>query len=73
MFGIKFNGNFDLRRILTDYGFNGHSLRKDFPISGFKELYFDDSNKRLLGEAIQLTQELRIFAFQNNIKLQNLC
>lgn len=66
MFGIKFNGNYDLRRILTDYGFSGHPLRKDFPLSGFKELYYDDSSKRIIVEPIQLAQELRIFTFQRH-------
>jgi NADH:ubiquinone oxidoreductase subunit C len=64
MFGIKFNNNLDLRRILTDYGFHGHPLRKDFPLSGFKEVYYDDSSKRIIFEPVELAQELRIFTFQ---------
>lgn len=67
MFGIKFNNNFDLRRILTDYGFNGHPLRKDFPLSGFKEIYYDDSSKRIIFEPVELAQEFRVFTFQKRI------
>ena len=64
MFGIKFNNNLDLRRILTDYGFNGHPLRKDFPLSGFKEIYYDDSSKRIIFEPVEMAQEFRVFTFQ---------
>lgn len=66
MFGIKFNGNTDLRRILTDYGFSGHPLRKDFPLTGFREIYYDDSHKRILHEPVEMAQELRIFSFKYN-------
>jgi len=65
MFGIKFYGNSDLRRILTDYGFKGHPLRKDFPLTGFNEIYYDDSIKRLAYEPVEMAQEMRIFSFQN--------
>ena len=66
MFGIKFNNNLDLRRILTDYGFNGHPLRKDFPLSGFKEIYYDDSSKYIVFEPVEMAQELRVFTFQKH-------
>jgi NADH-quinone oxidoreductase subunit C len=66
MFGINFIGNNDLRRILTDYGFQGHPLRKDFPLSGFHEVYYDDSYKRLLYESVELSQEYRTFNFRND-------
>jgi NADH-quinone oxidoreductase subunit C len=65
MFGIFFRYNKDMRRILTDYGFVGHPLRKDFPLSGYVELFYDDSRKRLLYEKISLAQEYRFFSFSN--------
>jgi len=64
MYGIFFNGHEDLRRILSDYGFEGHPLRKDFPINGFLELRYDDVKKRILSEPIQVTQEFRFFDFR---------
>jgi NADH:ubiquinone oxidoreductase subunit C len=67
MFGITFNSNSDLRRILTDYGFHGHALRKDFPLSGFKEIYYDDSSKRIIFELVEMAQELRVFGVQRRI------
>ena len=66
MFGIKFNNNLDLRRILTDYGFNGHPLRKDFPLIGYKEIYYDDSSKYTTFEPVEMAQELRMFQFQHH-------
>ena len=63
LFGIYFDGNEDLRRILTDYGFDGHPLRKDFPLTGFVELRYDDEQKRVVYEPVQLTQEFRRFDF----------
>jgi len=63
MFGIYFIGHNDLRRILSDYGFEGYPLRKDFPVNGFLELRYDDSRRRILYEPLQVTQEFRIFDF----------
>lgn len=63
MFGIFFSGHPDLRRILTDYGFEGHPLRKDFPLTGYTEVRYDDSEKRVITESLELTQEFRYFDF----------
>lgn len=72
MYGIYFEQHPDLRRILTDYGFEGFPLRKDFPLSGFKEVRYDDSQKRVVFEPIEMTQEFRIFNFNNPWNKQNL-
>lgn len=63
MYGILFTGNPDLRRLLTDYGFDGHPLRKDFPLTGYVEVRYDDAKKRVVYEPVQLTQEFRSFDF----------
>ena len=65
LFGILFDGHPDLRRILTDYGFDGHPLRKDFPMTGFVEVRYDDQEKRVLYEPVRLNQEFRKFDFMS--------
>lgn len=63
MYGIMFDGNHDLRRILTDYGFDGHPQRKDFPLTGYVEIRYDDSQKRVIYEPVKLSQAYRNFDF----------
>ena len=65
MYGVMFAGHPDLRRILTDYGFEGHPLRKDFPLTGHVELRYDDEQKRVVYEPVKLTQEFRRFDFMS--------
>ena len=63
MYGMLFEGHPDLRRLLTDYGFQGHPLRKDFPMTGYTEVRYDDEQKRVVYEPVKLTQEFRHFDF----------
>ena len=65
LYGIVFEGHDDLRRILTDYGFEGHPLRKDFPTTGFVEVRYDDAAKRVVYEPVELKQEFRNFDFMS--------
>jgi NADH-quinone oxidoreductase subunit C len=65
LYGIRFTGHPDLRRILTDYGFQGYPLRKDFPLTGYVEVRYDDEKKRVVYEPVKLTQEFRDFDFES--------
>jgi NADH-quinone oxidoreductase subunit C len=65
MYGILFTGHPDLRRLLTDYGFQGFPLRKDFPLTGYVEVRYDDEKKRVVYEPVKLTQEFRNFDFES--------
>ena len=64
LFGIYFDKHPDLRRILTDYGFEGYPLRKDFPLSGYIEVRYDENKKRIVTEPLELAQEFRTFTFE---------
>ena len=63
LYGVLFTGHPDMRRLLTDYGFDGHPLRKDFPLTGFVEVRYDDEQKRVVYDKVRLTQEFRNFDF----------
>jgi NADH/F420H2 dehydrogenase subunit C len=64
LYGVFFENHPDLRRILTDYGFEGHPMRKDFPLTGYVELKYDESRKRIVVEPVKLAQEFRSFTFE---------
>ncbi len=66
MNGVFFENHPDLRRILTDYGFEGYPLRKDFPLSGYTEVRYDDSQKRVVLENLEMSQEYRVFNFNSS-------
>jgi NADH/F420H2 dehydrogenase subunit C len=72
MFGIFFTNHSDLRRILTDYGFEGHPLKKDFPLSGYVEARFDESEKRVVLDQVEITQDFRVFEFANPWKASSI-
>lgn len=65
MYGVLFSGNEDLRRILTDYGFQGHPFRKDFPLTGYQEMRYSEEQKRVVYEPVQLAQDFRSFDFMS--------
>ncbi len=65
MYGIKFKNHPDMRRRLTDYGFNGHPLRKDFPLTGFKEVRYSEKDKKVIYEPVKLEQDYRNFDFES--------
>jgi NADH-quinone oxidoreductase subunit C len=65
MYGVLFEGNSDLRRILTDYGFSGHPFRKDFPLTGYQELRYSEEHKRVMYEPVSLAQDFRKFDFMS--------
>ncbi len=65
LYGILFSGHPDLRRLLTDYGFEGHPLRKDFPLTGYVEVRYDDDQKRVVYEPVNLVQEFRSFEYMS--------
>jgi NADH/F420H2 dehydrogenase subunit C len=68
MFGIPFEGHPDLRRILTDYGFEGHPLRKDFPLTGYSEVRYDEESKRVVSEPLERSQDFRAYDFRMSWK-----
>lgn len=73
LFGVIFEGHPDLRRIMTDYGFEGHPLRKDFPLTGFVEVRYDEEVKRVIEEPLELTQEFRKFEYSSPVSHISKC
>ena len=71
MFGIFFHNHPDLRRLLTDYGFEGHPMRKDFPLSGFTEVRYDEKKKSVVSEPLELAQEFGSFSLESPWSLKN--
>ena len=65
MYGVYFSGHKDQRRILTDYGFSGYPIRKDFPLTGYTEVRYDDTKKQVVLEPLEISQELRLFNFKS--------
>jgi NADH:ubiquinone oxidoreductase subunit C len=65
MFGVFFINHPDLRRLLTDYGFRQHPLRKDFPLSGYKEIVYSEKQKRIVSGSVEINQAYRFFSFKN--------
>ncbi|HEX7741298.1 MAG TPA: NADH-quinone oxidoreductase subunit C, partial [Sphingobium sp.] len=65
MYGVIFDGNTDLRRILTDYGFKGHPQRKDFPLTGYVEMWYSEEDKRVVYKPVKLAQDFRSFDFMS--------
>jgi NADH/F420H2 dehydrogenase subunit C len=72
MFGVFFKNHLNLKRILTDYGFNGYPLRKDFPLSGFLEVHYNEIEKRVVNESIELSQEYRTFNYLSSWQVQKI-
>jgi NADH-quinone oxidoreductase subunit C len=71
LYGVYFKGNRDLRRIITNYGFKGHPLRKEFPLTGFCDISYYDEEKKVASELIELAQQFRIFSLQNEWNRQD--
>jgi len=66
MFGIRFLFHFDLRRILTDYSFQGYPLRKDFPLTGYIDIFYNDSSLNISAAPLEISQNMRFYSFENS-------
>ena len=73
LYGVLFDGHPDLRRILTDYGFTGHPLRKDFPLTGYQEVWYSEEAKRVVYEPVKLAQDLRNWDFSVAVGGRRIC